>query len=118
MVVKHVQRTPTTPLAYSADMTEVRNLSVTEFCSPNSSSVSCEKAEARHSLAGQFPTVSLFKEYQNAAMAVSCLLILCWISDIPLVQILLNVALGRYIQLSAFMKHLVMIHYVVPISGH
>lgn len=75
MVVKHVHRSPTTPPAYTADTAEIRNLSVTDFCSPNASSVICEKAEARHSLAGQFPTVSLFKEYQNAAMAVSNLLI-------------------------------------------
>ncbi|KAH6805890.1 peptide transporter family protein [Perilla frutescens var. frutescens] len=70
MVVKHVHRTPTTPPAYNADSTETRNFAVTNFHSPNASSLSCEKVEARHSLAGQFPTVSLFKEYQNAAMAI------------------------------------------------
>lgn len=71
MVVKHAHRTPTTPPAYTASSTETRDLAITEYCSPNASTVSCEKAEARHSLAGQFPTVSLFKEYQDAAMAVS-----------------------------------------------
>ncbi|XP_042036065.1 uncharacterized protein LOC121782309 [Salvia splendens] len=70
MVVKHVNRSPITPPAYNADSTEMRNLAVTEFHSPNASSLSCDKPEPRHSLAGQFPTVSLFKEYQNAAMAI------------------------------------------------
>ncbi|XP_042031907.1 uncharacterized protein LOC121778599 [Salvia splendens] len=46
----------------------MRNLAVTEFHSPNT--LSCDKPEPRHSLAGQFLTVSLFKEYQNAAMAI------------------------------------------------
>lgn len=44
---------------------------MTDYQSPNVSTMSYDKTELRHSLAGQFPTVSLFKEYQNAAMAVS-----------------------------------------------
>ncbi|XP_057778917.1 uncharacterized protein LOC130997570 [Salvia miltiorrhiza] len=70
MVVQHVQRTPITSPSYNADSTEMRNLAVTDFSSPNASSLSFDKGEPRHSLAGQFPTVSLFKEYQNAAMAI------------------------------------------------
>ncbi|KAI3474089.1 hypothetical protein Pfo_028877 [Paulownia fortunei] len=70
MMVKHVHRTPTPP-AYITDSPETRNFSVTNCHSPIASAVSYEKTEMSHSLAGQFPTVSLFKEYQNAAMAVS-----------------------------------------------
>ncbi|KAI3473213.1 hypothetical protein Pfo_030505 [Paulownia fortunei] len=69
MMVKHVHRTPTPP-AYITDSPETRNFSVTNCQSPIASAVSYEKTEMSHSLAGQFPTVSLFKEYQNAAMAI------------------------------------------------
>ncbi|KAK4396239.1 hypothetical protein Sango_1460500 [Sesamum angolense] len=47
----------------------------TPTASPIASAVSYEKTEMRHSLAGQFPTVSLFKEYQNAAMALQLLVV-------------------------------------------
>ncbi|KAL2250521.1 UNVERIFIED_CONTAM: hypothetical protein Sindi_2174400 [Sesamum indicum] len=70
MVVKHVHRTPTTPQPYSTDSPETKNFAVTNCDSPIASAVSYEKTEMRHSLAGQFPTVSLFKEFQNAAMAI------------------------------------------------
>ncbi|KAA8518895.1 hypothetical protein F0562_016331 [Nyssa sinensis] len=72
VVVKHVQRTPTTPSYTSPD---TGRFSVKEY-SPacESSPTNCrqcdEKVNMRHSLAGQFPSVSLFREYQNAAMAI------------------------------------------------
>ncbi|KAL3839535.1 hypothetical protein ACJIZ3_024126 [Penstemon smallii] len=71
LMVKHVPRTPTTPpTSYITESPEMRNLAVRNFCSPNVSEVNYEDTGMRHSLAGQFPTVSLFKEYQNAAMAI------------------------------------------------
>ncbi|KAG8376888.1 hypothetical protein BUALT_Bualt09G0110900 [Buddleja alternifolia] len=70
MMVKHVNRTPIAPPAYVTDSADTRSFAVTNYCSPNASVVSDERTEMRHSLAGQFPTVSLFKEYQNAAMAI------------------------------------------------
>ncbi|KAL7136466.1 hypothetical protein ABFS83_10G032700 [Erythranthe nasuta] len=70
MVVKHVPRTPTTPSAYVTNSPDSMNFAMTSYQSPNSSTVSCEKTELTHSLAGPFPSVSLFKEYQNAAMAI------------------------------------------------
>ncbi|PIN11971.1 hypothetical protein CDL12_15436 [Handroanthus impetiginosus] len=69
MMVKHVQRTPMASPAYITDSPETRSYDVTDCHSP-SASLSYEKSEMRHSLAGQFPTVSLFKEYQNAAMSI------------------------------------------------
>ncbi|XP_075507881.1 uncharacterized protein LOC142544730 [Primulina tabacum] len=72
VMVKHVHRPPVTPPMSSVGSPEARNISVTNYspgASPVSSGFSEEKI-LRHSLAGQFPTVSLFKEYQNAAMAI------------------------------------------------
>ena len=43
-------------------------------CSPESHGGIHEKESSGHSLAGNFPSVSLFKEYQNAAMAVIILI--------------------------------------------
>ncbi|CAK9185294.1 unnamed protein product [Ilex paraguariensis] len=78
VVVKHLQRTPNTPMSYSSP--EAKWIQVKEHDnSPNVSECSpvsygqCEEGEStmmRHSLSGRFPTVSLFKEYQNAAMAI------------------------------------------------
>ncbi|KAL8480563.1 hypothetical protein ACS0TY_027197 [Phlomoides rotata] len=70
MVVKHVYSTPTASPACNVDSLGTANFPVTNYYSPTSSAVSFDKTEVRHSLAGQFPTVSLFKEYQNAAMAI------------------------------------------------
>ncbi|KAG5550205.1 hypothetical protein RHGRI_015235 [Rhododendron griersonianum] len=70
VMVKHAQRMP----SYSSP--ESRGFSVPSGseCSPLSyggSRGSEEKENVRqHSLSGQFPSVSLFKEYQNAAMAI------------------------------------------------
>ncbi|KAJ0598601.1 hypothetical protein HanRHA438_Chr04g0197741 [Helianthus annuus] len=58
-MVKHVQRTPTTPSSYRSDY---------PVQSPVNSSSDC--SVMTHSLSGRFPTVDLFKEYQNAAMAI------------------------------------------------
>ncbi|GFZ10994.1 hypothetical protein Acr_22g0003920 [Actinidia rufa] len=62
-----VQRTPTAPPP-SYPSPESRRFSV------ESSNLSYgqieEKENMRHSLSGRFPSVSLFKEYQNAAMAI------------------------------------------------
>ncbi|PSR98274.1 Splicing factor 3B subunit like [Actinidia chinensis var. chinensis] len=69
-----VQRTPTAPPP-SYPSPESRIFSVE--CSPIVSECSNlsygqieEKENMRHSLSGRFPSVSLFKEYQNAAMAI------------------------------------------------
>lgn len=58
-----VHRTPPIQVAYA---------SPEAYLSPgiNGRSEGHEQDATRHSLAGRFPTVSLFKEYQNAAMAV------------------------------------------------
>ncbi|KAL6507987.1 hypothetical protein OROGR_024182 [Orobanche gracilis] len=69
MMVKHVQRTPVASPAYNADSSYTSSSVVTNCHGPIASAVS-EKTEMRHCLAGQFPTVSLFKDYQNAAMAI------------------------------------------------
>ncbi|WOG96656.1 hypothetical protein DCAR_0415992 [Daucus carota subsp. sativus] len=67
-----VKRTYPTPTYTTPD---TRTVNVNQFssigsdCSPRSYDRK-ESETARHSLAGQFPTVSLFKEYQNAAMAI------------------------------------------------
>lgn len=72
-MVKHVQRTPVTPLSHSSPGTTCFAFSSN---SPNVSDYSPAKYESekenviRHSLSGQFPSVSLFKEYQDAAMAI------------------------------------------------
>lgn len=55
-----VQRTPTIA-CYSPEA----------YLSPGISGRNEEQDVVKHSLAGRFPSVSLFKEYQNAAMAVS-----------------------------------------------
>ncbi|KVI12095.1 hypothetical protein Ccrd_009456, partial [Cynara cardunculus var. scolymus] len=60
VMVKHVQRTPTTP---SSSCSEYPIQSPTNNCSSDCSVMT-------HSLSGRFPTVALFKEYQNAAMAI------------------------------------------------
>lgn len=70
-MVKHAYQTPT----YTSP--ETRTLNLNQFspigsdCSPRSCGQCNESEFPRHSLAGQFPSVSLFKDYQNAAMAVS-----------------------------------------------
>lgn len=84
-LVKHMPRMASTPV-YSSPP-ETRS-SVTEYgyrnsspggseCSPMTtmSNGRCDDRAGimRHSLSGQFPSVSLFKEYQDAAMAVKCL---------------------------------------------
>lgn len=71
-VVKHVQRTPKTPAYSSSSSPETGMFSVTEFSlgsEMNRWQVE-DKENVGHSLLGKFPTVSLFKEYQNAAMAI------------------------------------------------
>lgn len=83
--VKHVRRTPTVT-NYSSPVMRRSPSPVTEYehrynspigsdCSPATtmSHGQCEDRDGvvRHSLAGRFPSVSLFKEYQNAAMAVN-----------------------------------------------
>ncbi|KAL3628628.1 hypothetical protein CASFOL_027674 [Castilleja foliolosa] len=61
-----VKRTPTETFA---EKLELGNSSVTNR-QGQIGSASYEKMETRHCLSGQFPTVSLFKDYQNAAMAI------------------------------------------------
>ncbi|KAJ8636794.1 hypothetical protein MRB53_011061 [Persea americana] len=64
VVVRHLPRTPQTlPVCSSSESMET---------SPPYGGLRCsdEKENARHSLSGRFPSVSLFKQYQNAAMAI------------------------------------------------
>lgn len=77
IVVRNAQRTPTTPVYSSPEShlsPEIGRFGLKEISSrsegfPRSFGWS-EEEGARHSLSGRFPSVSLFKEYQNAAMAV------------------------------------------------
>ncbi|CAI9117211.1 OLC1v1018559C1 [Oldenlandia corymbosa var. corymbosa] len=78
-VVKHVPRTPTTPPVFhspearTADVSPFsrnRNCPLQSYHSPVSTPTNPETTVMRHSLSGRFPTVSLFKEYQDAAMAI------------------------------------------------
>ncbi|KZV46767.1 hypothetical protein F511_13487 [Dorcoceras hygrometricum] len=72
VMVNHLHRSPITPTVCPVGSPEARKISVTNY-SPDASLVSpgfSEERILRHSLAGPFPTVSLFKEYQNAAMAI------------------------------------------------
>ncbi|KAJ8537790.1 hypothetical protein K7X08_014330 [Anisodus acutangulus] len=66
-VVKHVHRTPTvtnysSPVAPVTEYDHSYNSPIGSDCSPVTT--------MSHSLAGHFPSVSLFKEYQNAAMVI------------------------------------------------
>ncbi|XP_076955009.1 uncharacterized protein LOC143629687 isoform X1 [Bidens hawaiensis] len=58
-MVKHVPRTPTTPSS-----------SGYQIQSPPAVNCSSDCSTMTHSLSGRFPSVELFKEYQNAAMAI------------------------------------------------
>lgn len=72
VVVRHLPRTPQTlPVFSSPESIET---------SPPYGGLRCsdEKENARHSLSGRFPSVSLFKQYQNAAMAVVDSFTLCF----------------------------------------
>ncbi|KAI4354449.1 hypothetical protein L6164_003309 [Bauhinia variegata] len=77
-VVRTVQRSPTTPVYSSPEAhlsPEIGKFRVNEIRSCTELSPGCfdrseDKGEMRHSLSGKFPSVSLFKEYQNAAMAI------------------------------------------------
>ena len=74
-VVINVPRTPTTPV-YASPESRL-SPGIGRFNSPSSCPQREERENnnpvqtAQHSLAGMFPSVSLFKEYQDAAMAVS-----------------------------------------------
>ncbi|XAR68954.1 hypothetical protein NMG60_11000378 [Bertholletia excelsa] len=75
IMVKHVQRTPTTPSYSSTDIRTYpgRERSPTALASSPFNvnyEQSEEKENTKHCLSGRFPSVSLFKEYQNAAMAI------------------------------------------------
>lgn len=73
IVLKNVQRTPTTPVYSSPEAhlsPEIGKFSVKELSPRSESYGRSEEKHMVHSLSGRFPSVSLFKEYQNAAMAV------------------------------------------------
>ncbi|GAB4833768.1 hypothetical protein Ancab_032018 [Ancistrocladus abbreviatus] len=77
LVVKHAQhRSPVTPVYYSSPDCSVKELSAYSEMEKRIPHIECmnfedkENVSVRHSLSGRFPTVSLFKEYQNAAMAI------------------------------------------------
>nr|XP_043622963.1 uncharacterized protein LOC122594592 [Erigeron canadensis] len=61
-MVKHVPRTPTSSSSYCSDY---QIQSPVDFKSDD-----CSVTTQLHSLAGRFPTVDIFKEYQNTAMAI------------------------------------------------
>ncbi|CAN6715797.1 unnamed protein product [Malus baccata var. baccata] len=75
VVVRNVQRTtPTTPTTpfYSSPETHL-SPGIGNFASPVNYAQRGERdnsSVAVHSMSGRFPSVSLFKEYQNAAMAI------------------------------------------------
>lgn len=71
VVYRNVQRSPTTPGYFSPEA--YLSPGIKRFSSPESSPRSEEEKSGTHSLSGRFPSVSLFKEYQNAAMAVNFL---------------------------------------------
>ncbi|MCL7032359.1 hypothetical protein MKW94_025695 [Papaver nudicaule] len=74
VVVKNLKQTPTTPTpssSYSSPDTgrySVQEVSPTAEVSPFN--FSDDDGSMKHSLLGRFPSVSLFKDYQNAAMAI------------------------------------------------
>ncbi|XP_043698754.1 uncharacterized protein LOC122649605 [Telopea speciosissima] len=73
VVLKHMQRTPTTPSSYSSpDSGRLldQEISPASCGSPSYFRRNEDNNKTPHSLSGQFPSVSLFKEYQNAAMAI------------------------------------------------
>ncbi|KAF6171914.1 hypothetical protein GIB67_011811 [Kingdonia uniflora] len=77
VVVKQEQRTSTTPtqMYSSPDCGRFMVQEISPSPMPGNSLMGFCQSEGkentvRHSLFGQFPSVSLFKEYQNAAMAV------------------------------------------------
>ncbi|EPS67168.1 hypothetical protein M569_07609, partial [Genlisea aurea] len=69
VMLKHTKRPSETPPSQRTSSPDMRNLEVVSYRSPSTSDVSCEKLD-RHCLTAQLPSVSLFKEYQNAAMAI------------------------------------------------
>ena len=72
-MLKNVQRTPTTPVYLSPEAhlsPEIGKFSVKELSPRSESYERSEEKHMVHSLSGRFPSVSLFKEYQNTAMAV------------------------------------------------
>ncbi|KAF5188610.1 peptide transporter family protein [Thalictrum thalictroides] len=75
VVAKPLQRTPKTPSYFSSPDSGSGKFSLQEISpvsdgSPSYLRQNNENEEMRHSLSGRFPSVSLFKEYQNAAMAI------------------------------------------------
>lgn len=75
VLVRTVHKTSPTNTMFSAPESFLspeigRSCDVSEASPPGSSGRSDERDVMRHSLSGSFPSVSLFKEYQNAAMAV------------------------------------------------
>jgi hypothetical protein len=76
VVFKQLQRTPTTPSYSSQDSGRfsAQEISPVSDCSPFDFRCSDDKENLRlHSLPGRLPSVPLFKEYQNCAMAVTML---------------------------------------------
>ncbi|KAL5549969.1 hypothetical protein UlMin_000145 [Ulmus minor] len=70
-IVRNVQRRPTVPVYTSPE--SYLSPEIGRFPGSDSSPGSYrseEKESSVHSLSGKFPSVSLFKEYQNAAMAI------------------------------------------------
>ncbi|KAJ7961451.1 Peptide transporter family protein [Quillaja saponaria] len=77
-MVRNVQRTPIAPFYSSPESylspeigrSSVRELRTCSDVSPGSDGLNGEKEKMRHGLSGRFPSVSMFKDYQNAAMAI------------------------------------------------
>lgn len=72
VVCNNALRTPPAPVYLSPEAYLSPQIGSGSEGSPafSRSGLNEEREVARHSLSGQFPSVSLFKEYQNAAMAV------------------------------------------------
>ncbi|XP_075637577.1 uncharacterized protein LOC142609753 [Castanea sativa] len=77
LLKNNVQRTPTTPVYSSPEpylSPEIGKFSVKEISASSEVSFGSfgrsEEKQMVHSLSGRFPSVSLFKEYQNTAMAI------------------------------------------------
>lgn len=73
VVVKNLKQTPTTPPPSSYSSLDTGRFSVQEV-SPTAEvspfNFPEDDGSMKHSLLGRFPSVSLFKDYQNAAMAI------------------------------------------------
>ncbi|XP_062095089.1 uncharacterized protein LOC133800983 isoform X2 [Humulus lupulus] len=72
-VVRNMQRTPTTTVYSTPEKClspEIGKFTSSECSAGSGGRSQNRESSGKHSLSGMFPSVSLFKEYQNAAMAI------------------------------------------------